>query len=293
VLADLAAYYGVASKGNQAKKRLLHFEDCAHAIDQLFRKAMETEGNKAFNDFLGFAHRFNNLSVYNAMLVQLQRPGAVAVGTRSQWRNIGRTVSPDAIPIVILWPFGPVQFLFELADTAGDPLPGQDQNPLYAHGMVTAKQMERIVKAANSHGIQVEETGHYGDNLAGTAAGLYVGPEFVCNDSQWRFRVKLNAKHGLPSKFATLAHELGHIYCGHLGTDGKGRWPNRSRLSKSVRELEAEAVAWLVCQRNNITSRSQEYLNQLVDQAGLQAVSMYATGLRQSQLKVRSHNQSK
>jgi hypothetical protein len=41
-------------------------------------------------------------------------------------------------------------------------------------------------------------------------------------------------------------------------------------------ELEAEAVAWLVCQRNGITTRSKEYLNTLIDDAALKVVSLYA-----------------
>lgn len=41
-------------------------------------------------------------------------------------------------------------------------------------------------------------------------------------------------------------------------------------------ELEAEAVTWLVCQRNGIITRSKEYLNSLIDEAGLQTVSMYS-----------------
>jgi IrrE N-terminal-like domain len=260
------------------RNRLLHFEDCAHAIDLLFRSALEKQGADAFDDFLGFAERFNNLSVYNAMLVRLQRPGAVMVGSRRQWRGIGRQVLPDAIPIVILWPFGPVLFLFELNDTAGEPLPGQSENPLFAQGTVAEELYPRAINGAVNFAVEVEETDHYGDTLAGTAAGLGVCPERVIVGKQSAFRIKLNAKHDIPTKFATLAHELGHIYCGHLGADAKGRWPDRRTLSfsKKAMELEAEAVSWLVCQRNGIATRSKKYLNTLIDEAGLQSVSIYA-----------------
>lgn len=40
--------------------------------------------------------------------------------------------------------------------------------------------------------------------------------------------------------------------------------------------MEAEAVAWLVCKRNGVTSRSKEYLSSLIAQADLKRVSMYA-----------------
>ncbi|MBU3943134.1 MAG: ImmA/IrrE family metallo-endopeptidase [Proteobacteria bacterium] len=261
-----------------AQNRLLHFEDCAHAIDQLFLSALGNQGPSAFGEFLGFARQFNNLSVYNAMLVRIQRPGAGAVGSRRQWREIDRHVLPDAIPIVILQPFGPVRFIFEHGDTEGRPMPAQDKNPLFAEGKVGEQLYQRTKKAADNFSVEVVETDHYGNNLAGTAAGLSVCPEKLQSKSARAFRIKLNSRHDLPSRYATLAHELGHIYCGHLGQDAKGRWPDRRGLFPSLEamELEAEAVAWLVCQRNGITTRSEEYLNQLIDEAGLQTVSMYA-----------------
>jgi hypothetical protein len=71
--------------------------------------------------------------------------------------------------------------------------------------------------------------------------------------------------------------QLGHIYCGHLGCDAKGRWPTRTYLSHVQRELEAEAVAWLVAQRNGIMSRSKHYLASLLkDPRELEGISLYA-----------------
>lgn len=48
------------------------------------------------------------------------------------------------------------------------------------------------------------------------------------------------------SRFATLCHELAHIYFGHLGGDGDGWWPSRINLDQSTVEIEAEAVAYIV-----------------------------------------------
>ena len=262
----------------QVQKRLLHFEDCAEAIDQLFQAALDDKGNEAFDEFIGFARKFNNLSVYNAMLVKLQRPGAAAVGDRRRWREIGRYVLPDAVPIIILHPFGPVRFVFEQDDTDGRPMPAQDQSPLIAQGKITEKNLLHTKKAAENFAVEVVETDQYGDLLAGTAAGIDIFPESLSGKKDRAFRVKLNSKHDLPSRYATLAHELGHIYCGHLGADAKGRWPDRRSLffPEKAMELEAEAVAWLVCQRNSIATRSKEYLSSLIGEANLQSVSMYA-----------------
>jgi len=262
--------------------RLAHFEDCQAAIDQLFSEALATKGSNAFDEFLKFAARFSNLSIYNAMLVSIQRRGAVAVASRAKWRQIGRWLKPDAVPIVILRPFGPVAFVYDQDDTEGEPLPGADRNPLFAKGSLSKETYERTCKAAGKYEIDVQATDQYGTLLAGTAAGFSKLPEVgrVLDDKSAKrrrgFRIKLNAKHDLPTRFATLAHELGHVYCGHVGEDGKGRWPERSNLSPQLKELEAEAVAWLVCERNGVKTKSNEYLSDLMNGADLSAISMYS-----------------
>ncbi len=259
----------------QVENRLRHYEDCATAINHLFQSALKKDKANAFTEFLDFARTFENLSVYNSMLVRVQQPGAVMVGTWDQWQEIGRQVTPDAVPIIILWPFGPVRFIFELADTVGEEVPGRDDNPLFAKGELPDKVYQRVKMAAAKYAINIVETKDYGTLLAGTAAGIDLYPKSASGSNGRFFRIKLNANHDLPSRFATLTHELGHVYCGHVGGDNKGRWPNRSGLSKEIKELEAEAVAWLVCQRNDISTRSREYLDRMINKENLEKINMY------------------
>jgi antirestriction protein ArdC len=70
-------------------------------------------------------------------------------------------------------------------------------------------------------------------------------------------------------QFTTLAHELGHLFLGHLGKDkalNVPERPNRLEANHTQRELEAESVAYLVCARNGVTSRSETYLANYVKQ---------------------------
>ena len=61
-------------------------------------------------------------------------------------------------------------------------------------------------------------------------------------------------------KYACLVHELGHILCSHLGIDRHAWWPERQDLNIRGEEIEAAAVAYLVCQRSGLKASAEDYL---------------------------------
>jgi len=75
------------------------------------------------------------------------------------------------------------------------------------------------------------------------------------------YELFLNSQHSAEAMYATLVHELGHLYCGHLGTPNVKWWPDRRGLSHELRELEAESVCYLLCSRLGIDNPSAEYLS--------------------------------
>lgn len=256
--------------------RLRTFADCAAAVDRLFKDALASQGPTAFTGFIDFARRLSNLSVYNAMLVRMQRPGAAAVATEKRWNAIDRTVRPGAIPIVVLRPFGPVSFLYDVSDTEGRPLPGEQANPFVAYGDLNEVEWGQTLKLhREKNNVRIEER-NFGSLLAGNARSLQAMPALIPELSKPEWLVQLNVNHNLPTRFATLAHELGHIFCGHCGPHSKGVWPDRSKLPYPVRETEAEAVAYLVCSRRELKVASQQYLSELIADVDLRQVSLYA-----------------
>lgn len=226
-----------AEISSSSRRKLQSFAECAAAIDGLFQDALRHEGSTAFTSFIEFARRMSNLSVYNAMLVRVQRPGAAAVATEKKWNSIQRHVRPGAIPIVVLRPFGPVSFLYEVADTDGFPLPGEDCNPFVARGEMDEVEWGRLLKHhREKNAIRIEER-NFGTLLAGNARNLQARPSLVPDIAETEWLVQLNQNHTIPTRFATLAHELGHIFCGHCGADAKGRWPTALLCHmKSVRQ---------------------------------------------------------
>lgn len=260
----------------QAARRLDHFVGCQLAIDTLFHEAAQSQDAlAAMERFLSKAADFSNLSIYNAMLVEVQRPGALAVASPAKWAQIGRWIKVGARPVVILKAFGPVEFVYEHGDTEGTPMEGSEANTLLASGTPTVFTLQEMVKAAKEQGVSVQWDAQSGVLLAGTAHSINAARGGHVNGTrQWLARV--NANYDEPSQFATLAHELAHIYCGHLGEEPKGAWPDRTALGHHEREIEAEAAAWLVCRRNDVETKSAAYLLGHLQQAELSKVSMYA-----------------
>ena len=79
------------------------------------------------------------------------------------------------------------------------------------------------------------------------------------------YNLVVNRSHPNETKFATILHELGHLYCGHLGTPNPKWWKDRRNLKLNEREFEAESVCWLVCKRMGIKTPSAEYLSGYLD----------------------------
>ena len=78
-----------------------------------------------------------------------------------------------------------------------------------------------------------------------------------------RYEIHLNRNHTPDMSFVTLAHELAHLYLGHMGKDKKLSISERRREYR-ITEIEAESVAYLLCNRNRVECRSQPYLSAFV-----------------------------
>ena len=78
------------------------------------------------------------------------------------------------------------------------------------------------------------------------------------------YLIHLNMTRSIEEKYSALVHELGHIFCGHLGIDRYAWWPEREDLNISTEDIEAACVAYLVCRRDGLRACSEKYLSDYV-----------------------------
>ncbi|MBL7179012.1 MAG: hypothetical protein ISS65_02235 [Desulfobacterales bacterium] len=281
-----------------------------HALDELFNATYAYRDSREYMKLMRFVSRFTFYSPYNAMLIRLQRPGARFVATPTRWkRDYDRYVKPNANPIVILQPMGPVMFVFDVSDTEpgpdASPIPIDIDRPFEPQRGIIGDELKMTIESAKRDGIRIHRR-ETGSQYAGSIQAVskphlpklkfYIGkdkggiPRYKKIPVQYEllFSKKLSPE----ARYTTLVHELAHLYCGHLGTPNKKWWPDRLGLSHAEAEFEAESVTYLVCARVGIENPSAAYLsgyvktNEKLPKISLECV-MKAAGLIENMGKER------
>lgn len=162
----------------------------------------------------------------------------------------------------------PVLFVYDLADTEGKYLPSQWKNPFETRGKIDQRIWDFAVTNAIQDGIFIDTDAHYSFLHAGTAFRLRSSNRILKErvNEPFDYFVQINAEQNLASRYGTLAHELGHIYSGHLGNRPDDWWKDRSQLTHQEVEIEAESISFLVCNRRGLETKSAEYLARFADQ---------------------------
>lgn len=286
-----------------------------HALDELVNLAHQYTSSKSYRELIEFVSRFRFYSPYNAMLIHIQRPGAKFVAPAHRWIwQYGRTIRPEAHPLVILQPMGPVMFVFDVDDTEpgedARPLPREVEKPFEVRGGKVGKELGRTIENAKRDGIRImvkkegsQSAGSISKQdekilppplLSQTGTNRDGGP--IYTGLPVRYNLILNSALSPEAIYATMVHELTHLYAGHLGTPNKKWWPDRRGLAEAVKEFEAESVTYLLCKRLGIDNPSDQYLSGYVNQGqGVPPISleciMKAAGLiekmGQERLKLR------
>ncbi|MGC1105506.1 MAG: ArdC-like ssDNA-binding domain-containing protein [Candidatus Acidiferrales bacterium] len=209
------------------------------AIEELVA-ALNAGRSEALTNYLSAVAKFRKYSLCNVLLIARACPQATHVAGYQTWRSLGRYVKKGETGIMILAPilrprskdsdervsdeqrpaagFRSI-YVFDVAQTDGAPLP--------EIGSVSgdpADYRERLEQFVSEQGIALE----YSQDIA-PAKGVSEGG-----------KIRLLPGMTAAETVATLAHEVAH--------EKLHRTERRANTTKRVRETEAEAVSFVVCQ---------------------------------------------
>jgi hypothetical protein len=288
------------------------FESARSALDELFLLARHYRDSRKFLELMRFVAQFRRYSAFNAMLVHIQMPGARHVLPAKRWlKEYRRLPKRDAQPLVMLQPMSPIMFGFDVSQTEGDALPDGFEDPFRFDGRLEQGAFPMTLDNARRDGVDVQMKS-LGSTLGGYVRnansvdhvmgfGLVHRPaqslRIDGRDVPIVSEIVLNGNLSDETNYATLTHELGHLYCGHVGTPNARWWPNRRGLGRNVEEFEAESVSYLVCRRADLDTPAAEYLhgyleaNEQVPAISLDVVfkaSQRIEAMRKKKLPIRS-----
>lgn len=249
------------------------------SINRLFQDIKRYRKSDNFKMMLDFYANFPYLGVYNAALVEQQRPGARMVLTVKKWAELyGRKIKTNARPVIILLPFYPVEFLFDIYDTRPIGKYNKVEDNLVIERIINQYKAECASDVSFYLSNIEENLPKYGISYhSNYVVGSEIQAEIRIDNSEELF-VKINKNHVIKhnshfilsvrsgankaEQLASIFHELGHLFCLHLAYP----WFKDRSYTKVVKEFEAEVVSYLVCSRIGIRTQSMEFLAYYVEE---------------------------
>lgn len=235
------------------------------ALDRL-ASSLAAGKSEALSAYLSAMGRFHDYSFGNIMLIVSQKPDATQVAGFHAWRKLGRFVKKGEKGIVIVAPmlikakgraadaeeekkilrFKAV-YVFDLSQTDGEPLP-----EFACVGGNPNGHTDRLKALVAEKGIALD----YAEHLLGARGRSHGG------------RIELLSGMKPAEEFSVLAHELAHEM---LHKD-----EHRKTSTKIVRETEAEATAFVVCQAIGLDAgtHSADYIQLYAGDADTLAASL-------------------
>ena len=235
------------------------------------------EGDR-FADYLRTMSRFHDYSFGNILLIAMQFPGASQVAGFQDWKKkFGRNVKKGEKGIRILAPciFEAVEEREKLDPVTHRPMVDSSGTPMVERRRVEAKRFKvvTVFDVSQTEGKELPEivTPLAGDveqyeHITGALAKLSPVPiEFEDFPgaaygyfSHTEKRIAIRPGMSQTQTLKTMIHEVAHAKL-HDEPDALAPVPIKDKKSRSTREVEAESVAYVVCQHFGIDTSDYSF----------------------------------
>ena len=225
-------------------------------IDQLIAATKLYNSGEAIKELFAFTVRLREFAPFNAMLLHIQKPGLTHAATAQDWhKRFDRVPKKGTRPLLVLRTKGPVDFVFDILDTEGRDVP-VDAFAFPTFGNLTDNRFTEFMRSVKKERIDIVAL-DAGDGQAGWIRLLAASK---AKTGKNLYQLGYNRNHDAATRFVTVAHELAHLFLGHLGLDAGRRVPVRRDTPHALMEVEAEMAAYLVAMRNGLKPKSESYL---------------------------------
>jgi len=235
---------------------------CREITAELVQAVKKANNDEQILNYLDFCSRFHNYSFNNRLLIWIHKPEATFVAGFRTWAMMGRRIKKGEKGIPIFAPIAvkvrkepeqdeevedqaehqepevvtrfKVVYVWDVSQTEGDPIPdAPDVMAVYGDAAGLLPALETVVRAKGIELAYVEDLGK--------AAGV-----------SSKGKVEILSSLDTAQRFSVLAHEFAHELL-------HGHW-ERINLPRKVKELEAEATAYVVLRHFGLQCRAPEYL---------------------------------
>lgn len=250
-------------------------------LAELQKNIEEVKSSEEFQEMLECFSQFHDYSYHNSLLIKMQKPDATRVAGYRQWQEkFDRHVKKGEEGIAILAPFRytttkvvteevvidgktveeevekevekihfrPV-YVFDISQTEGEPLPELDLSV----NDIRSDLLKPCLDFARDNNISVDFKKLIRDE-EGYARGNNIVIASSLNDTK---------------KASVLLHELAHVLLHQrnfenttgLSTSSEEESSDGGKLTKEIKELEAESIAYVVMHHFGVDIKSHRYLS--------------------------------
>lgn len=250
--------------------QLQQIKEITDKLEQGIEDLFQSENYK---DYLKTMSKFTNYSLNNTLLISMQKPDATTVAGYSTWKKMNRQVTKGAKAIKIIAPC-PYKKKVETdaTDADGKTITGRDGKPIkdQTEKVLMGFKIVNVFDISQTDGEPLPEIAHkldgtvsgYSDfinalkqfspvpidfkNIEGSANGYYhlTDKNIVIDDGMSQ---SMNCKTGI--------HELAHALLHDIDNGSE----KDSALNRQTKEVQAESVAFTVCQYYGIDTSDYSF----------------------------------